>query len=108
MTMLAHEMKRQWMALVLFLVFSKWQHCATGDPLVPCYFIFGDSLADNGNNNMLQTLAKVDYAPYGVDFPNGPSGRFCNGLTVVDVIGTSRNDKTFLLPKLLFFSSFSG
>lgn len=106
--MLAHEMKRLWMVLVLFMVFSMWQHCATGDPLVPCYFIFGDSLADNGNNNMLQTLAKVDYAPYGVDFPNGPSGRFCNGLTVVDVIGTSRNDKTFLLPKLLFFSSFSG
>ncbi|KAJ6398823.1 hypothetical protein OIU77_019568 [Salix suchowensis] len=70
--MLAHEMKLQWMVLAVFMVLSKWQHCAAGDQLVPCYFIFGDSLADNGNNNRLQTLAKVDYAPYGVDFRNGP------------------------------------
>ena len=88
--MLAHEMKLQWMVLGLFMVLSKWQHCAAGDQLVPCYFIFGDSLADNGNNNKLQTLAKVDYAPYGIDFRNGPTGRFCNGLTVVDIIGTSK------------------
>ncbi|KAJ6735710.1 GDSL-LIKE LIPASE/ACYLHYDROLASE-RELATED [Salix viminalis] len=84
--MLAHEMKLQWMVLAVFMVLSKWQHCAAGDQLVPCYFIFGDSLADNGNNNKLQTLAKVDYAPYGVDFRNGPTGRFCNGLTIVDII----------------------
>ncbi|KAJ6681772.1 GDSL-LIKE LIPASE/ACYLHYDROLASE-RELATED [Salix koriyanagi] len=84
--MLAHEMKLQWMVLAVFMVLSKWQHCAAGDQLVPCYFIFGDSLADNGNNNRLQTLAKVDYAPYGVDFRNGPTGRFCNGLTIVDII----------------------
>ncbi|KAG5245829.1 GDSL esterase/lipase [Salix suchowensis] len=86
MKMLAHEMKLQWMVLAVFMVLSKWQHCAAGDQLVPCYFIFGDSLADNGNNNRLQTLAKVDYAPYGVDFRNGPTGRFCNGLTIVDII----------------------
>ncbi|KAF9672500.1 hypothetical protein SADUNF_Sadunf11G0048800 [Salix dunnii] len=88
MTMLAHEMKLQWtvLVLVLFMVLSKWQHCAAGDQMVPCYFIFGDSLADNGNNNKLQTLAKVDYAPYGVDFGSGPTGRFCNGLTIVDKI----------------------
>ncbi|KAL9383693.1 hypothetical protein Peur_024016 [Populus x canadensis] len=98
MTMLAHEMKRQWMVLVLFMVFSMWQHCATGDPLVPCYFIFGDSLADNGNNNMLQTLAKVDYAPYGVDFPDGPSGRFCNGLTIVDVIAEILGFHSYIPP----------
>ncbi|KAG5235137.1 GDSL esterase/lipase [Salix suchowensis] len=86
MTMVAREMKLQWIVLALFMVLSKWQHCAAGDQLVPCYFIFGDSLADNGNNNNLQTLAKVDYAPYGVDFRNGPTGRFCNGRTIVDII----------------------
>ncbi|CAN0841162.1 GDSL esterase/lipase At1g29660 [Linum grandiflorum] len=50
----------------------------------PCYFIFGDSLADNGNNNMLNTIARVNYPPYGIDFPAGPTGRFTNGRTIVD------------------------
>ncbi|PON69158.1 Lipase [Trema orientale] len=53
---------------------------------VPCFFIFGDSLADNGNNNQLLTLAKVNYKPYGIDLPNGPTGRFSNGRTTVDII----------------------
>ncbi|KAI5384831.1 hypothetical protein KIW84_071712 [Lathyrus oleraceus] len=55
-------------------------------PQVPCYFIFGDSLVDNGNNNVLRSLARADYLPYGIDFPNGPSGRFSNGKTTVDEI----------------------
>lgn len=57
------------------------------DPQVPCYFIFGDSLVDNGNNNDIASLARANYPPYGIDFPGGPSGRFCNGLTTVDIIG---------------------
>ena len=57
------------------------------EPQVPCYFIFGDSLVDNGNNNQLQSLARADYAPYGIDFPGGPTGRFSNGKTTVDVVG---------------------
>ncbi|KAG2323487.1 hypothetical protein Bca52824_016700 [Brassica carinata] len=32
---------------------------------VPCYFIFGDSVFDSGNNNNLQTKAKVNFLPYG-------------------------------------------
>nr|GEX72379.1 GDSL esterase/lipase At1g29670-like [Tanacetum cinerariifolium] len=40
-------------------------------PQVPCYFIFGDSLVDNGNNNRLVTMAKANYPPYGIDFPQG-------------------------------------
>ncbi|CAK8578631.1 unnamed protein product [Lathyrus sativus] len=56
------------------------------DPQVPCYFIFGDSLVDNGNNNVLSSLARADYLPYGIDFPDGPSGRFSNGKTTVDEI----------------------
>lgn len=54
---------------------------------VPCFFIFGDSLVDNGNNNRLTSLAKANYAPYGIDFPRGPTGRFSNGKTTADVIG---------------------
>ncbi|CAL5409077.1 unnamed protein product [Camellia sinensis] len=53
---------------------------------VPCYFIFGDSLVDNGNNNNIASLAKANYLPYGIDFPSGPTGRFSNGKTTVDVI----------------------
>ncbi|KAL2894298.1 hypothetical protein RDABS01_010207 [Bienertia sinuspersici] len=55
---------------------------------VPCFFIFGDSLVDNGNNNGILTLARANYQPYGIDFTQGPTGRFCNGRTVVDVLGT--------------------
>nr|GLL42378.1 GDSL esterase/lipase At1g71691-like [Ipomoea trifida] len=50
-------------------------------------FIFGDSLIDSGNNNNLLTLAKANYPPYGIDFTQGPTGRFSNGYTIVDAIG---------------------
>ncbi|KAI8535612.1 hypothetical protein RHMOL_Rhmol10G0187600 [Rhododendron molle] len=51
-------------------------------------FAFGDSLTDNGNNNyFLSSLAKANYVPYGVDFEEGPSGRFSNGRTSLDYIG---------------------
>ncbi|EOA18516.1 hypothetical protein CARUB_v10007069mg [Capsella rubella] len=53
---------------------------------VPCYFVFGDSVFDNGNNNALNTMAKVNYLPYGIDFPQGPTGRFSNGRNIPDVI----------------------
>lgn len=57
-------------------------------PQVPCYFIFGDSLVDAGNNNLLTTMARADYNPYGIDFkPLGATGRFSNGKTTVDFIG---------------------
>jgi hypothetical protein len=68
-----------WDLLSALLVLSNMQLYVHGDPQVPCYFIFEDSLADNGNNNLLPTESKADYSPYGVDFPNGPTGRFCNG-----------------------------
>ncbi|AAF97292.1 Hypothetical protein [Arabidopsis thaliana] len=54
---------------------------------VPCLFIFGDSLVDNGNNNRLLSLARANYRPYGIDFPQGTTGRFTNGRTYVDALG---------------------
>lgn len=54
---------------------------------VPCFFIFGDSLVDNGNNNGILTLARANYRPYGIDFPQGTTGRFTNGRTFVDALG---------------------
>ncbi|KAK6154968.1 hypothetical protein DH2020_009216 [Rehmannia glutinosa] len=52
----------------------------------PALYVFGDSLFDNGNNNLLPTLAKADFSPYGINFDRGPTGRFTNGRTVVDFI----------------------
>ncbi|KAL8268294.1 hypothetical protein R6Q59_002092 [Mikania micrantha] len=59
----------------------------TTKPQVPCYFIFGDSLVDSGNNNNLESKWKVNYPPYGVDFKEGYTGRFTNGRTSADIIG---------------------
>ncbi|CAN1765933.1 GDSL esterase/lipase At5g45670 [Linum perenne] len=67
-------------------------------PEVPCYFIFGDSLFDSGNNNNLRTLAKVNYPPYGVDFPAGPTGRFTNGRTTADIVGELLGFDKFIPP----------
>ncbi|KAK4769538.1 hypothetical protein SAY86_027688 [Trapa natans] len=68
------------------------------EPQVPCYFIFGDSLADDGNNNDLPTLAKSNYPPYGVDFPEGPTGRFTDGRLIVDIIAQLLGFHGFIPP----------
>ncbi|KAL7129794.1 hypothetical protein ABFS83_13G091600 [Erythranthe nasuta] len=78
---------KKWMILCVFLsVAVNLRNGVTAEPQVPCYFIFGDSLVDNGNNNNIQSLAKANYLPYGTDFPQGPTGRFSNGKTTVDVV----------------------
>lgn len=46
---------------------------------------------DNGNNNDLDTQAKVNYPPYGIDFPDGPTGRFTNGKNQADFLSASSN-----------------
>ncbi|XP_029127037.1 GDSL esterase/lipase At5g08460 isoform X2 [Cajanus cajan] len=58
-----------------------------GEPPFSAMFVFGDSLVDNGNNNYLITLAKANFNPYGIDFSEGPTGRFSNGKTVTDILG---------------------
>ncbi|XP_047948694.1 GDSL esterase/lipase At5g45670-like [Salvia hispanica] len=74
---------KRWLA---FCAVAAMALAVTAEPQVPCYFIFGDSLVDNGNNNNIQSLAKANYLPYGIDFPAGPTGRFSNGKTTIDVI----------------------
>ncbi|CAN1847272.1 GDSL esterase/lipase At5g45670 [Linum perenne] len=56
------------------LLLQCYLNIVTNAQEVPCYFIFGDSLVDNGNNNYITTLARADYPPYGVDFSSGPTG----------------------------------
>ncbi|GMH31409.1 hypothetical protein Nepgr_033252 [Nepenthes gracilis] len=75
--------------LVMVVLFgsAKSNGSEAGSPEVPGMFVFGDSLIDVGNNNYLDSVAKSNYWPYGCDFSEGPTGRFCNGKTVVDLIG---------------------
>lgn len=61
-------------------------------------FIFGDSLVDNGNNNGLLTLSKANYRPYGIDFPQGASGRFTNGRTFVDALAQLLGFQNYIPP----------
>ncbi|GLU06693.1 hypothetical protein SLE2022_236990 [Rubroshorea leprosula] len=65
---------------------------------VPCFFIFGDSLVDNGNNNRMVTLARANYRPYGIDFPLGTTGRFTNGRTYVDALAQLLGFRNFIPP----------
>jgi hypothetical protein len=76
-----------WRSLAVVLaVLGAAATMAGAAPQVPCYFVFGDSLVDNGNNNGIVSMARANYPPYGIDFAGGPTGRFSNGLTTVDVI----------------------
>lgn len=73
-------------------------------PLVPAFFVIGDSSVDCGTNNFLATLARADRLPYGRDFDTQlPTGRFCNGRVPVDFLG-----KYCFLFFLFFLFSFSG
>ncbi|XP_010541148.1 PREDICTED: GDSL esterase/lipase At4g30140-like [Tarenaya hassleriana] len=65
---------------------------------VPCYFVFGDTFFDNGNNNDLVTNAKSNYLPYGIDFPKGPTGRFTNGRTIPDFLAGLLGFKDLIPP----------
>ena len=50
---------------------------------------FGDSFLDTGNNNNLISITKSNFPPYGRDFPGAkPTGRFCNGRVISDMMGT--------------------
>ncbi|XP_074570025.1 GDSL esterase/lipase At1g71250-like [Curcuma longa] len=75
--------------LCSFVVATFTLHCQSGfchALQVPAMFVFGDSLVDDGNNNYLSSIAKSNYYPYGIDFFQGPTGRFSNGKTVIDVL----------------------
>ncbi|GFZ14507.1 GDSL-like Lipase/Acylhydrolase superfamily protein [Actinidia rufa] len=68
------------------------------------FFVFGDSLVDNGNNNYLVTSARADSPPYGIDYPSHrPTGRFSNGLNIPDIISEqigSESTLPYLSPEL--------
>ncbi|KAK3001105.1 hypothetical protein RJ639_021431 [Escallonia herrerae] len=71
------DLKKWPVAFVVAATVLNSPFAAQAQPQVPCFFIFGDSLVDNGNNNIVP-LARANYRPYGIDFPAGPIGRFSN------------------------------
>ncbi|CAK9136635.1 unnamed protein product [Ilex paraguariensis] len=89
---------KKWLVVFVGVVVVSLQCGVRAQPQVPCYFIFGDSLVDNGNNNGISSLAKANYAPYGIDFPGGPTGRFSNGKTTVDVIAQLLGFNNYIPP----------
>ncbi|CAO2823471.1 unnamed protein product [Amaranthus hypochondriacus] len=83
-------------ALIYSMVLN---NLVNGDPKVECYFIFGDSSSDAGNNNGFTTMAKANYPPYGLDFARHiPTGRFTNGLTIIDFITQLLGFQRFITP----------
>lgn len=77
------------LSVVVLVIIS--MNGVVGLPQFQAMFVFGDSLVDDGNNNFLNSLAKSNYVPYGVDFERGPSGRFSNGKTIIDFLGNNVN-----------------
>ncbi|PON77501.1 Lipase [Parasponia andersonii] len=69
---------------IIFFVLEKSQA-----KLAPALYVFGDSTVDAGNNNGIQTYAKYNYLPYGIDYPGGTTGRPTNGRTMADFIALS-------------------
>ncbi|EOA34484.1 hypothetical protein CARUB_v10022025mg [Capsella rubella] len=68
-----------------------------GNSTVSALFAFGDSILDTGNNNLLLTLTKVNFFPYGRDFIGGrPTGRFGNGRVFSDMIAEGLGLKNIL------------
>ncbi|XP_010541146.1 PREDICTED: GDSL esterase/lipase At4g30140-like [Tarenaya hassleriana] len=65
---------------------------------VPCYFVFGDSFSDSGNNNYLLNQIRANYLPYGIDFPKGPTGRYTNGRTIPDFLAEFLGFTDFIPP----------
>lgn len=70
------------------------------------FFVFGDSLVDNGNNNYLFTTARADSYPYGVDYPtHRATGRFSNGLNIPDLISNYTSTSPSSISSFTFSSS---
>ncbi|KAI3879201.1 hypothetical protein MKW98_028768 [Papaver atlanticum] len=102
-------MKYSTVSIVLYLVFliqiHQFSSSSQGlvlasvihrNKLAPALYVFGDSLVD------------INYTPYGVDYPNGASGRFTNVYTTVDYLVSNKLvsfGKPFVPPIVRFVKS---
>eukprot|EP01018_Ginkgo_biloba_P035623 Gb_17659 [translate_table: standard] len=57
-------------------------------PKAAALFVFGDSLADAGTNNYINTsaAARANFPPYGQTYFSLPTGRFSDGRTIFDFL----------------------
>ncbi|KAI3937792.1 hypothetical protein MKW92_049299 [Papaver armeniacum] len=76
------------MSILSFLCLTLLLGGKASASIAPALYLFGGSSLDSGNNNFLQTQAKANYPPYGVDFLGGATGRYTNGPTTGDFIAT--------------------
>lgn len=91
------------LSLVMALAISGFNF--KGSEAARAFFVFGDSLVDNGNNNYLATTARADAPPYGIDYPTRrPTGRFSNGLNIPDFISSVL---ILISPSLIYFVLFN-
>ncbi|KAK4482374.1 hypothetical protein RD792_009528 [Penstemon davidsonii] len=90
--------------LAVFLVVATVATVASPVEGARAFFVFGDSLVDNGNNNYLVTTARADSPPYGIDYPtHRPTGRFSNGYNIPDIISQelgAESTMAYLNPEL--------
>ncbi|KAF8410401.1 hypothetical protein HHK36_002930 [Tetracentron sinense] len=91
-------------SLLTALLFHTTQAATTSLPnnhTFPAMIVFGDSIVDSGNNNLLNTIAKCNFPPYGEDFIGGkPTGRFSNGKIPSDILAEQLGIKE-LMPAYL-------
>jgi len=76
-------------AAMLLLLLCLNDTTQVNSQMATTFFDFGDSLVDVGNSNFLNTLARANFFPYGIDFNRGATGRFSNGRSFIDFIGKS-------------------
>ncbi|XP_058090785.1 GDSL esterase/lipase EXL3-like [Magnolia sinica] len=87
------------LSLLLLLVLPHFLHARSlnSNKTVPALIVFGDSIVDPGNNNVLTTAIRCDFPPYGRDFiQHKPTGRFCNGRIPSDMIASKLGIKEIL------------
>ncbi|THU74405.1 hypothetical protein C4D60_Mb04t32980 [Musa balbisiana] len=86
--------------LILFLFqfhLARAQPSNSTAPAVPAVIAFGDSIVDPGNNNVLLTIVKSNFPPYGRDFAGHvPTGRFSNGKISADFLASMLGVKELL------------
>ncbi|KAF3325280.1 GDSL esterase/lipase [Carex littledalei] len=76
-------------SLTSFVVLALFHAITVESAAVPAIFVFGDSVADVGNNNYLNVpiSLKSNFPHNGIDFPGQvPTGRFTNGFNTIDYI----------------------
>jgi hypothetical protein len=87
-----------WLQVALLLsLCCRGREAAQATPKVSAVIVFGDSTVDTGNNNVIDTVLKSNFPPYGRDMAGAKAtGRFCNGRLPPDFIS-----ETLGLPPLV-------